>query len=58
MGGGCIMNQEMKYLYQVLVGIPKQMRPFRNRHDDRKLILKWTLKNRVRGCGLDSTDSG
>jgi hypothetical protein len=32
MGGGCIMNQEIIDLYQVLVAIPIGMRPFRNRH--------------------------
>jgi hypothetical protein len=37
-------NQEMKNLYQILVGIPKGMRPFGNRHKDRKFILKWILK--------------
>jgi len=39
-------------------GNPDSKRPFERPNVNGRIILKWTLKNGMAECGLDSSDSG
>jgi len=54
MGGACGIYREKRYAYRFWFGNLKE----RDHLEELDVgISKWVLKNRMRGCGLDSSGS-